>query len=58
MTWELLHDALPALPGWAQLGGSFVWAPEVMQVGEQFIMYYTARDKEADVQCIGVAVTC
>jgi beta-xylosidase len=54
--WELLPDALPALPAWARLGGSFVWAPEVIAVGESYVMYFTARSKEADRQCIGVAV--
>ncbi len=55
--WEYLSDAMPVLPSWAQLGGSYVWAPEVMQIGDQFVMYYTARDKEADVQCVGLAVS-
>lgn len=54
--WTPLTDAMPALGKWAQLGGSYVWAPEVMQIGEQFVLYYTARDKVADKQCIGVAV--
>jgi beta-xylosidase len=53
--WEYLSDAMPAMAPWAQLGGSYVWAPEVMQIGDQFVLYYTARDKEADVQCVGVA---
>jgi beta-xylosidase len=57
ITWELLPDALPALPTWAKLGGSFVWAPEVIQIGEQFVMYYTARDKTSNRQCIGVATS-
>lgn len=55
--WELLRDALPALPAWAQLGGSYVWAPEVIQIDDTFVLYFTARDKEADRQCIGVAVS-
>jgi len=54
--WELLNDALPALPAWAQLGGSYVWAPEVLPVGDHYVMYYTARDQQSDKQCIGVAV--
>jgi beta-xylosidase len=54
--WTLKGDAMPALGKWARLGGSFVWAPEVIQVGEQFVLYYTARDKEADKQCVGVAL--
>jgi beta-xylosidase len=56
ITWQRLPDALPALPGWAQLGGSFVWAPEVLALDNRFVMYFTARDKAADRQCIGVAV--
>jgi len=54
--WKQLPDAMPALGKWAKLGGSFVWAPEVIQIGEQYLLYYTARDKAADKQCIGVAV--
>lgn len=55
--WELLPDALPALPTWAQLGGSLVWAPGVIQLGDRFVMYYTARDTASNKQCIGVAVS-
>jgi beta-xylosidase len=57
VNWEMLPDALPALPSWAQLGGSFVWAPDVIQIGDTFVMYYTARDAETNVQCIGVATS-
>lgn len=57
VNWAQLPDAMPAIGSWAQLGGSFVWAPEVIQIGEQFVLYYTARDKEADRQCIGVATS-
>lgn len=55
LTWELLPDALPALPTWAQLGGSLVWAPEVAKVAQNYVMYYTARDKASNKQCVGVA---
>ena len=55
--WQILSDAMPALPKWAKLTGGLVWAPEVIQIGEQYIMYYTARDKKSDKQCIGVAVS-
>lgn len=55
--WKILPDAMPGLPKWAKLTGGFVWAPEVIQVGEKFVMYYTARDKETDKQCIGVAIS-
>jgi beta-xylosidase len=55
--WELESDVMPALPSWAKLGGSFVWAPEVMKIGDKFVMYYTARDKASNKQCIGVATS-
>lgn len=54
--WSQPKEAMPAIASWAQLGGSFIWAPEVIQIGERFLLYYTARDKAADRQCIGVAV--
>lgn len=57
VAWEQMPDALPALPPWASLGGSLVWAPEVIQIGEQFVLYYTARDKQSNRQCIGVATS-
>lgn len=56
VNWELEGDAMPALPTWAQLGGSFVWAPEVIQIGQHYVLYYVARDKQFDKQCIGVAI--
>jgi beta-xylosidase len=55
--WQMLGDAMPALPKWAKLTGGYVWAPEVMPIGDQFVMYYTARDKTSDKQCVGVAVS-
>jgi len=53
----MLSDAMPALPKWAKLGGSYVWAPEVMKIGSKYVMYYTARDKTSDRQCVGVATS-
>ncbi|HET6261197.1 MAG TPA: glycoside hydrolase family 43 protein [Chloroflexia bacterium] len=55
--WTLLSDAMPALPTWAKLGGSLVWAPEVMKIGDKFLLYYTARDKASNKQCVGVATS-
>lgn len=57
VSWDILTDAMPALPDWASLRSGLVWAPEVIQVGKQYLLYYTARDKESDRQCIGVAVS-
>jgi beta-xylosidase len=53
--WTVGRDAMPALPKWAKLGCSYVWAPEVIANGSGYLMYYTARDKAADRQCVGVA---
>lgn len=50
-----LHDAMPSLPGWAKKG--FTWAPEVMEVGGRFILYFTARHDESEQQCVGAAVS-
>lgn len=55
VTWEVLSDAMPATPKWAKFGGSLIWAPEVMKIGSTYVMYYVARDKASDRQCVGVA---
>ena len=57
LTWDILGDAMPALPRWAKLTGGLVWAPEVLRIGDQYLMYYTARDKASNKQCVGVAVS-
>ncbi len=57
INWTLGGDAMPALPKWAKFGGSLVWAPDVKQVGSKFVMYFTARDKTSNKQCLGVAVS-
>ena len=56
LNWELLTDAMPALPAWVKLSPSDVWAPEVIQIGQRYVMYYTARDKPSGKQSIGVAI--
>ena len=48
------RDALPRVGSWAKTG--FTWAPEVLQVGNRFLLYYTASDSAKNAQCIGVAV--
>ena len=55
--WTLLSDAMPSLPTWAKLGGSLVWAPEVMKISDKYVLYYTARDKASNKQCVGVATS-
>jgi beta-xylosidase len=58
-TWERAGqdgDALPKLPAWAQSLASLTWAPSVLQRGDEYILYYVARFKEAGRQCISYAV--
>jgi beta-xylosidase len=47
------RDALPRLGSWAKTG--FTWAPEVLQLGNRYLLYYTASDVKKNAQCIGVA---
>ena len=56
VNWKLLPDALPAPGPWARLGGGYVWAPEVMEIDGKYLLYYTARDKASNRQCVGVAI--
>lgn len=49
-----LHDAMPTLPPWAKAG--FTWAPEVLATGGRFVVYFTARERRSDLQCVGAAV--
>jgi beta-xylosidase len=48
-------DAMPTLAPWVKPG--FTWAPEVMKVGADYLLYYTANHRKADKQCLGVAVS-
>ncbi len=57
VNWTPGRDALPALPRWVNLSPSHVWAPEVIRVGEQFLLFYTARDRASNRQCIGLAIS-
>ena len=57
VNWESPADALPALPKWAALNAGLTWAPGVIQIEDKFVMYFVARDKESDKQCIGVGVS-
>jgi beta-xylosidase len=52
---DKLHDAMPTLPPWAQVG--WTWAPEVIRNGERYLLYFTAREKRSGRQCTGVAAS-
>jgi beta-xylosidase len=47
-------DAMPVLAPWVREGRT--WAPEVMEIGGRWLLYYTANHKKKDVQCIGLAI--
>jgi beta-xylosidase len=57
VNWDLQRDGMPGLAPWIQFSSADVWAPEVLQIGEQYLLYYTARDKASGKQCVGVAVS-
>jgi len=54
-SWRHVGDAMPVRAPWAQPNYGWTWAPGVIQIEDGFVLYYTARDKVADRQCIGVA---
>lgn len=47
-------DAMPALAPWVKAGRT--WAPEVLKLGDRWLLYYTANHRKRDLQCVGVAV--
>ncbi|MGF7235326.1 MAG: glycoside hydrolase family 43 protein [Frankia sp.] len=56
-TWRSVGDALPVLPRWAASGQQLTWAPSVSRVADGFVLYYTARDVAAGIQCISTATS-
>ncbi len=55
MTWQLVGNALPVLPGWARPGTT--WAPSVLARNGSFVLYYTTRNNITNGQCITRAVS-
>jgi beta-xylosidase len=54
-SWSGPVEALPGLPTWASPG--LTWAPGVIRIGAQYVMYYTVRNTALAMQCISVAVS-
>lgn len=52
--WEKAGDALPKLPSWAAPG--FNWAPGIVQVGKEFVLFYATRFRAEGRQAISYAV--
>lgn len=57
VNWSIPRDAKGALAPWVRLSQPHVWAPEVLYLDGRFLLYYTARDRESNRQCIGVALS-
>ncbi|MDD5370563.1 MAG: glycoside hydrolase family 43 protein [Anaerolineaceae bacterium] len=55
--WDWLGEVLPGLPEWVELNEPRIWAPGVIKIGDAFVLYYVAHDKESDKQCISRAVS-
>ncbi|MET0982895.1 MAG: glycoside hydrolase family 43 protein [Telluria sp.] len=53
--WRALPDAMPALASWVRKEVPHVWAPEVVKLGNRYVLYYTAHDLASDRQCVGAA---
>ena len=53
--WRALPDAMPALASWVRKEVPHVWAPEVIKLGDRYVLYYTAHDLASDKQCVGAA---
>jgi beta-xylosidase len=53
--WGPRLDVLPVTPPWAI--PTTVWAPDVQHIGDQYVLYFTARvqDRPSPTQCIGSA---
>jgi beta-xylosidase len=54
-TWNMIGEALPELPPWATPDPALVWAPDVSYFGNEYHLWFTARDRVSGRQCIGVA---
>ena len=47
-------DGMPRMAPWAKADRT--WAPEVIRIGNNWLLYYTAASAKKSMQCIGVAV--
>ena len=58
--WNVLGDALPKLPNWAEQSFGWAWAPEVFSPAEgQYVMYFVAHyaNSSGGTQSIGLATS-
>jgi arabinan endo-1,5-alpha-L-arabinosidase len=56
VNWELLPDAMPEKPEWANTTRDF-WAPGVIEVDGRYYMYFSGIHDKRDSMCLGVATS-
>ncbi len=59
LTWERCGRVLAALPGWASAavpGATWLWAPDISRVGDEYRLYYSVSTFGSNRSCIGLAV--
>jgi beta-xylosidase len=51
-------DAMPSLPPWTPANNSNVWAPDVIQIGTHFVLYFSAISNDDESRhCVGAATS-
>jgi beta-xylosidase len=53
--WSVVGNALPSLPTWATPGST--WAPAVIPIGGQYVLYYSTVATSTGQQCISEATS-
>jgi beta-xylosidase len=53
--WTAPKELLPSRPSWQSKSMGLTWAPDVMKVGESWLLLYVARDTISDRQCLSYA---
>ena len=56
VSWELLPDAMPGKPEWAQTTRDF-WAPGVIEAEGRYYMYFSGIPDGGEGMCLGVATS-
>ncbi|MES3038619.1 MAG: glycoside hydrolase family 43 protein, partial [Bdellovibrionota bacterium] len=54
--WKYVGEAMPDRPPWA-FTTQKIWAPHVVKLGQQYVMYYSALQDFTDQFCIAVATS-
>lgn len=62
LKWEKLPPALPAAPAWAREVApgndkAFYWAPDLVRVGDRWLLYYSVSEFGKNTSAIGLATS-